>query len=304
MIADQDYITLSFELHLFFARIMKEHAIFIMAALSPVNEEFAEKAEVLKKEFEHLLILVLNQCQGFITEAVLESQEIVTDYTLGTEQKTHLFTGIDIHQEITRMELKLYYTEHPSIDHRLINIVRDINRTAAHLIDLMITFNMQILQAIQSCDIVSALYPTFYDHILHECKEYQECVEQLEEGLYPRSMIPPCIEEFWTHIMLEHGAFLRGLLDPKEFELISTANDFVGAYGKIISEFNITPFTDIEQSIYEETVKFQQFNTEGVKGISSCKIKSIILPLIADHILREANHFLRLMREGKKQTTD
>ena len=33
----------------------------------------------------------------------------------------------------------------------------------------------------------------------------------------------------------------------------------------------------------------------GVDGIEDCRIRSLILPLLADHVLREANHFLRLL---------
>ena len=35
--------------------------------------------------------------------------------------------------------------------------------------------------------------------------------------------------------------------------------------------------------------------TGGAKGISGCKIRSVILPLLADHVLREANHYIRLL---------
>ena len=31
------------------------------------------------------------------------------------------------------------------------------------------------------------------------------------------------------------------------------------------------------------------------KGILECKIQGLILPLLADHVLREANHYLRLL---------
>ena len=31
-------------------------------------------------------------------------------------------------------------------------------------------------------------------------------------------------------------------------------------------------------------------------GINDCKIKSLILPLLADHVLREANHYLRILK--------
>ncbi|MGN0442940.1 MAG: DUF2935 domain-containing protein [Acutalibacteraceae bacterium] len=35
----------------------------------------------------------------------------------------------------------------------------------------------------------------------------------------------------------------------------------------------------------EETVKLREFKTAATKGIEQCKIRSIILPLLADHVL-------------------
>lgn len=46
----------------------------------------------------------------------------------------------------------------------------------------------------------------------------------------------------------------------------------------------------------EKTVQFREFKTAGTQGIEQCKIRSIILPLLADHVLREANHYIRLLR--------
>ena len=44
-----------------------------------------------------------------------------------------------------------------------------------------------------------------------------------------------------------------------------------------------------------ETMKFRDFKAAGTEGIEQCKIRSVILPLLADHVLREANHYIRLL---------
>ncbi|MBQ9080633.1 MAG: DUF2935 domain-containing protein [Clostridia bacterium] len=50
-----NYIAKSLELHLFFGRIMKEHALFLRAGFTPADPSFSSKAEYYKKEFENLL---------------------------------------------------------------------------------------------------------------------------------------------------------------------------------------------------------------------------------------------------------
>lgn len=45
----------------------------------------------------------------------------------------------------------------------------------------------------------------------------------------------------------------------------------------------------------QETLKYREFKEAGTEGILSCSIASIILPLLADHVLREANHYIRIL---------
>ena len=49
------FVRLSLELHLFFARTMKEHALFLKAGFTPVDETFARQAEFYKRGFEAVL---------------------------------------------------------------------------------------------------------------------------------------------------------------------------------------------------------------------------------------------------------
>lgn len=50
----------------------------------------------------------------------------------------------------------------------------------------------------------------------------------------------------------------------------------------------------------QTTRQYQQFKTAGAKGITGCEIRSIILPLLTDHVLREANHYLRILEYAEK----
>ena len=51
----QDYVIHSLEQHLFFARIMKEHALFLKLGFLPPNQNLAQDAEHFLREFEALL---------------------------------------------------------------------------------------------------------------------------------------------------------------------------------------------------------------------------------------------------------
>ena len=95
------YVTLSLELHLFFARIMKEHALFLEAGFTPANEEFVRKADFYKRGFESVLRRAIGLSHGITDQSVLESGELFTEFTANAERQTQCFTGIPIDRELT-----------------------------------------------------------------------------------------------------------------------------------------------------------------------------------------------------------
>lgn len=74
---NRKYIKESLELHLFFARIMKEHSLFLKAGLTLVDRKFADEAESFKNEFEKLLLRAVSIADGIISCKVLKSGEPV-----------------------------------------------------------------------------------------------------------------------------------------------------------------------------------------------------------------------------------
>ena len=105
-------------------------------------------------------------------------------------------------------------------------------------------------------------------------------------------------ELFWDNIMKEHALFIRGLLDPSENELIKTSNKFSEEYEEILKKYSNDIYNLTSISL-KETINFKNFKVAGEEGILKCKIKSIIIPLLADHVVREANHFIRILESVK-----
>lgn len=100
--------------------------------------------------------------------------------------------------------------------------------------------------------------------------------------------------------MAEHSKFIRGLLDPEEEELINAANNFGKEFDALTEEAKAAMDNTIEMEKVTEDMlaaakSIQTFKAQGTKGLLECNIKSIILPLLGDHTLREANHYLRLL---------
>ncbi len=298
MISDQRYVILSLELHLFFSRIMKEHALFLEAGFMPKDSKLASEAEHYKREFERLLSQVVSLSNGVVRPSVLNSGEVVTDYTLGTERKTQNFTGIKIDQNITMQESQLYSGNNPQIGPNTVNRVRQLNANARNLLNGLINFKQRLLNGVLSCDLFTANYPLLIEHILREARLYLSLVGDLENRVDIDSKDARETELFWDQIMMEHALFIRGLLDPSEDELITTSNEFANEFKNLIQEAqtmtNVT-ISSVTNETLNQTIQLKNFKQAGTEGIASCKIRSIILPLLADHVLREANHYIRLL---------
>ena len=299
MIDQQQYVVLSLELHMFFSRIMKEHAIFLEAGFTPVNPDYAKVADEYKEHFETILYNAFMLGNGIISPNVATSGEIVTDYTLGCEQKTQNFVGIAINHGITQMQSKLYGMANPQITPELVQKVRQLNASAKVLVDGIIAFKAQVLDEVLSCHMFTVNYPLLIDHIRREAKTYRDHLAALESNRNPDENIKET-ELFWDQIMMEHAQFIRGLLDPSENELINTSNDFAREYDDLLQAARTaTDMTmpSITNTTLQQTVKYRDFKEAGTKGIAECRIRSIILPLLADHVLRESNHYIRLLRQ-------
>jgi hypothetical protein len=302
MLSNIKFIRQSLELHLFFARIMKEHSFFLQIGFTQKNSTLIQQANTFRMEFDRLLADTISLSNGVVSQSVLRSGEIVTPYTLRAEMASSYFTGVVIPTCLTETEARLTGNNVTNGNPMLEQNVFMLNVRAMELVAALANFKTRILTDVISCRIFTNNYPLLIDHILREAKFYFMLIERLqkheeidiEKEAYEQ-------ESFWNRIMAEHSKFIRGLLDPTEEELINTANNFGHEFDKLTQEaieaMNKTiSISKVTEHSLEETKKIQKFKQQGTQGLIDCKIKSIIIPLLGDHTLREANHYLRLLK--------
>lgn len=290
----ENYVAESLELHLFFGRIMKEHSLFLKAGFTTVNSDFSAKANFYKNEFEKLLNRAVSFGNRRVSEALLQSGEIVTEFTYEAERQTEKFTGIHINSNITQKELRLNSCKcNESSD--IFRQVKALNRTALNLLNGLIALKEEILGKALNCKMFTMNYPLLIEHILREAKLYRKYVQMLEADGTISMQSKKEVECFWNQIMMEHALFIRGLLDPTEKELLSSADMFAKNYASLLDLCHNAQSKTLTADSMTETKKFRDFKAAGAKGIENCQIRSLILPLLADHVLREANHFIRIL---------
>ena len=290
----QDYIRLSLELHLFFDRIMKEHSFFLGAAFTEKDESLKRVAYDFQQAFSNILENIISLANGNVSREFLSSNEIVTSNTLEAENQTSSLSGIPINTNITQQELNLQ-SGNINVTDSLMNNISNINKQTLTLVGNLIQFKSNILENVLSCKMYTTNYPLLIEHIMDEAKMYHSLLSKVEKKeLFTENYIYEQ-EIFWNEIMKEHAEFIRGLLDPTEKELILTADKFAEEYEMIIRNYTNNPLALTNVSL-QETINFRNFKITGEEGILNCQIRSIIIPLLADHVVREANHFIRILR--------
>lgn len=291
---NNDYIRLSLELHLFFDRIMKEHSFFIEASLTEKDNDLKKVARDFNQIFSNILNEMIRLADGNISNDLLLAEEIVTKNTIMAENKTNMLTGSNIDTNLTMKELNLR-SGNINVTQELINNINYLNTRTLPVIENLIYFKNDILNKVLSCKMYTTNYPLLIEHIMNEAKMYHNLLSRVQSRQMFSNDYLLEQELFWNDIMKEHAQFIRGLLDPSEEKLIEISNNFAKEYDEIIKSYNnnLSYLTNIS---LRETVNFKNFKVTGEEGILNCKIRSIIIPLLADHVVREANHFIKILR--------
>lgn len=306
MLSNTQFIQQSLELHLFFARIMKEHSFFLQVGFTQKNSKLIDQADSFRMEFDKLLCDVISLSNGVVSPSVLQSGEVVTPFTFNAEMASSYFTGVKIPTDLTEAEEELMGAPLMKRDPMLERRVRRINEGAMELVKGLAQFKKRVLSDVLECKIFTVNYPLLIDHILREANFYFSMIQRLQNGEeidLEREAYEQ--ETFWNRIMAEHSKFIRGLIDPTEEELINTANNFGKEFDNLLMESKKAmdksmPISRVTEESLKATIEISKFKAQGTQGILECKIKSIIIPLLGDHTLREANHYLRLLKIFKK----
>lgn len=303
MLTRAEFVRQSLGLHLFFARIMKEHSFFLAAGFMSANSNLIQRANEFKMQFAELLTEAVSMSNGIVDSSILSSGEVITPYTLDAENATQYFTGANLQTGITKAEAGLGGNASANPTAAFENRVIQLNEKAMRLISGLIKFKSTLLSDVLSCKVFTNNYPLLIDHILREARFYLDMVQRLQNRQEIDSERQALEQEvFWNRIMAEHAKFIRGLLDPSENELFVAANNFGNQFDALTAEAKAAmdaslPPARVTSESLRATTDIRDFKAKGTQGILSCKIKSIIIPLLGDHVLREASHFLRLLNK-------
>lgn len=302
MLSNEQFIKNSLELNLFFLRIMKEHLTFVNPFLMPKDNYLINDINTSIRNLDKLLAHTIVLSRGIVFPTADETCDIVTKYTLKAEEAVEFYTGLPIDTRLTRAEINLSKYNEAQLTEGLVEKVFSLNQKIMNVLNVVIKMKCTLKENVSKCNMFIGLYPTMIEHDLEEALFYFSMLTKLQKRIdmdINKEIVKQ--EGFWNEIMGEHAQFIRGLLDPTEEDLIKMADKFADEFEELNKRAlklfdNMAGIKEVTRDSFKATTKLRDFKIEGTEGILSCKIKSIILPLLADHVLREANHYLKALK--------
>ena len=297
LLSIHDFLRKSLELNLFYQRIIKEHLLLIETHLPCSETAYITEARVLKASFERLLGESVLVSKGILNCDKINCSDAVTEYTLDAEKLTSRLTGANINFEITKAMFELDDTKVEYCD-SLYSRVMDINKRSLNMLYQVIEFKEKVLFLKLNQKMEVLIYPEMLEHLIEEAKVYENILKNLLKNEMPKESLCDTLN-FWNHIMGEHAQFVDGLLDPSEKDLKLMAREFIKKFEKLLEECLKENEKEIIRKSKDATEEIKEYKTAATIGLLNGEIKSIITPILADHILREANHYLKLLDNMK-----
>lgn len=155
-----------------------------------------------------------------------------------------------------------------------------------------------------------SLYPLFLDHVLREAEYFMALLAKIRGKTL--EVVKALEADFWLHIMDDHTHLLRQLIDPSEKGIIDAVEGYAKEFDALSSQARA-----FSSMLNCQTVQFPVFDRflkdsraaaarlrdfkKALHDMICChKLLSIIPPLLADHVRREADHFILVLAMMEK----
>lgn len=296
MLSNESFVLQTLNSGLYFLRTIREFAINIQLSFLENNGEYISTAKDFSDRAEELIGDLMVYANGNVTREALGNQIFVTDYTLDTELLTEKLFSIDIDTTITveQQELTPGFSQNPS--QSLINDLKTVNKSSLTLVTNFISFCENIISRMRKNDLFSYSYISLIEAMIVETNLYKLNLERLISGNNIDPSFKADYEYLFNNLLQRYTSFVRGLVDPKNAEVILRAGAFSSEFGLIANEYkNAIINPDVETELKERSLdtidRFREFLSQVIEDLLNSKIYFITEPTLLDNILTTANYF-------------
>jgi hypothetical protein len=211
---------------------------------------------------------------------------------------------------------------------------RAFNDKVIEALGKIIDYKSTVLKRLITCNLGGSNLPLLIDHVRREAIRFRVILLRLQNGIKVPLAEQALQEEiFWLRIMGEHAHFIAHLLDPSERPLVCTSLQFAESFetlrlqaedlesmevpqafenwllpeklagchlppgfGDLPKPLLIPRLVRFNEEVIDLTKGIRDFKETALQLIKACQVLSIIPPLLADHVLREAEMALEDLR--------
>jgi len=233
------------------------------------------------------------------------------------EHALFIKSGLPCDQEDFIDDAQAFYQEFESLRVRAERLQNDkkfmelVTDTQA-LLKEFYTFKRDLLHRMLECKLGGYNFPLLLDHMAREAEYFMRLLDKIKNGKVALSGGAKAQENvFWLRIMADHAKFISHLLDPSERNLIQTANSFSQEFddlylqGRDFSSMlqgypEVASFKRFLQDVRAAVLRIRDFKRAAEEMIRECRLVGLIPALLADHVRREADHFLLILTMMEK----
>lgn len=214
-------------------------------------------------------------------------------------------------------EAQAFYQEFESLRLRAERVQNDkrftelVNDTQV-LVREFHTFKRKLLHMMLECKLGGWNFPLLLDHTAREAEYFLRLLDKAKNNKALANGGNKAEENtFWLRIMADHAKFISHLLDPSEINLIATANAFSAEFNDLFMQgrdfssmlhnySEVAAFKRFLQDTRAATIRLRDFKRAAEEMIVECRLVGVIPALLADHVRREADHFLAMITMMEK----
>lgn len=194
---------------------------------------------------------------------------------------------------------------------------KELIRQSAEKVEEFYRFKRRLLQIALRGELGGTLYPSLLDHVSREAEYFLRLLESMNDckafRLWPKTKEV----SFWIRLMSDHSDFIRQMLDPSEVILIETTEGFTSEFDGLFRQSvdfssmlrgatgGVPAFGRFLQDSRVAGMRLRDFKRALHCMLEEKKVLGLMSPLFADHVRREADHFLMItaMLENDMQTS-
>ncbi|WP_378955760.1 DUF2935 domain-containing protein [Pelosinus sp. sgz500959] len=231
---------------------------------------------------------------------IMEEHALFIKSGLPCDQTEFIDEAQAFEQEFESLRLR---AERVQNDKKFTELVNDTQT----LVREFYSFKRKLLHMMLECKLGGYNFPLLLDHMAREAEYVIRLLDKNKNG---KALVTGGTKAqetgFWLRIMADHAKFMSHLLDPSECNLITTANAFSEEFDNLFLQgrdfssmlqgySEVASFKRFIQDARAATLRLRDFKRAAEEMIEECRLVGLIPALLADHVRREADHFLMIM---------